>query len=67
MLTALFSASSIVQRHRSRGVLSNIWLLFLVTLALTEPPAHAQNVTVLVGAGSAEEQAGGRRVLCQRK
>ena len=52
MLTALFSASSIVQRHRSRGVLSNIWLLFLVTLALTEPPAHAQNVTVLVGAGS---------------
>ncbi len=52
MLTARFSASSIVQRPRSRGVPSNIWLLCLLILGCAGAPVHAQNVTVLVGAGS---------------
>jgi phosphate transport system substrate-binding protein len=49
---ARFLASSIAQRRSSRRLLSHIWLLSLLAMALHSAPANAQSAVVLVGSGS---------------
>jgi phosphate transport system substrate-binding protein len=50
--SARLSVRSVPGRAYSRSLLSHIWLLSLVALALHTAPAVAQNAVVLVGSGS---------------
>ena len=51
-LCVRFFASSVAQRFYSRRLLSHIWLLPLLTIALCPSLVQAQNAVVLVGSGS---------------